>query len=203
MTKQGKIRGEVKEVARSCSICSHPRVSEIDSALLGKTAYRTVAKYFDASESSVYRHAREHLPVGPTRRAPAPAHAPVDGVAQAGSAETSHPNKPSASATHGQGRVDLLGYMVRIQKRTLGILESARTAGRHETALKAVRESRGNIEVIARLLQDGGDALDLRKLNAVELSLLLRASLGELSVRERQTVLLEAPELVDFALDQS
>lgn len=91
--------------------------------------------------------------------------------------------------------------MVRIQKRTLGILESAPAAGRHETALKAIRETRGNIELLQALLEEGGNTLDLCKLSTADLSALLQASVGELSARDRKTLLLEAPELADLAPD--
>jgi hypothetical protein len=82
-------------------------------------------------------------------------------------------------------------------------------AGRHETALKAIRESRGNIELISKLegfLKDGSDdpvnVLDLCKLSGEDLGVLLRASLGELSSRDRQALLVQAPELAEFAPDQ-
>jgi hypothetical protein len=93
--------------------------------------------------------------------------------------------------------------MRRIQKSTLAILESARMAGRHETALKAIRETRGNIELIAKLegVGSAGDTIDLCKLSAEELKSLLRASLGEFSARDRKTLLLEAPELADLVSD--
>ena len=57
-------------MARACSICSHLRVAEIDAALLKSVAYRSVAKLFGASKSSVYRHSKEHLPVAQSRDVP-------------------------------------------------------------------------------------------------------------------------------------
>jgi hypothetical protein len=102
--------------------------------------------------------------------------------------------------------VDLLDYMVRIQKGTLTILENARAAGRHETALKAIRETRGNIELIAKLgarFADGGNTLDLRTFAARDLRMLLRESVGELSARDRAALLLEAPELSNLVLDET
>jgi hypothetical protein len=49
-------------MARTCTVCSHPRVSEINQALLGNEAYRIIAKRFGASASAMYRHQQEHLP---------------------------------------------------------------------------------------------------------------------------------------------
>lgn len=71
--------------------------------------------------------------------------------------------------------------MVRVQERTLGILEGATAVGRHETALRAIREARGNLEFIAKLeglLKEQDEIpnmLDLCKLSAEDLGMLLRA----------------------------
>jgi len=95
--------------------------------------------------------------------------------------------------------------MARIQQGTLAILESAKAAGRDETALRAVRESRGNLELMAKFeaqLGDGLNPLDLRKLTAEDLRFLLRESLGELSARDRKTLLLDAPDLAELMPDQ-
>ena len=47
---------------RTCTVCIHKQLSEINAALLRNEAYRSVAKRFGASESAVYRHQQEHLP---------------------------------------------------------------------------------------------------------------------------------------------
>jgi hypothetical protein len=180
-------------VARPCSICEHPRISEIDAALLADVAYRRVAKQFEASESSIYRHSKEHLPLPPTICAVEPSSASRSGPVEG-------PSAPEDVASI-NSRVDLVGYMVRTQRRTLDILEKASAAGRHETALKAIRETRGNIELISRLvvLPDAGrNRLDLNKLSQDELSVLIRASMAELSARDRETLLLERPEMAAF-----
>jgi hypothetical protein len=177
-------------VARPCSICSHPRVSEIDAALMASTAYRRVAKQFEASESSVYRHSREHLPVAGR----ATSNGPTEPKAEDG-VQSCQSESPLARCIKSG---DLLGDMVRLQTRTLGILESASAAGRHETALKAIRETRQNIELIAeleRLRGEGRGTLDLRHLRPEQIAVLLRAMLGELPERDREELLLEAPEL--------
>jgi hypothetical protein len=49
-------------MSRTCTVCSHPKVSEINEALLGSEAYRSIAKRFGASASAMYRHQQEHLP---------------------------------------------------------------------------------------------------------------------------------------------
>ena len=179
-------------MSRACSICRHPRVSEIDAALSEGTAYRRVAKQFEASAPSVYRHAREHLPIGSASGAVAPESEASDVTAEAGVIAT--PHSDGARAPVGKRSVDLLDYMLRVQERTFSILESARAAGRHETGLKAIRESRENLALISKLQgQPGTDMLDLMKLSAEDLAVLIRASLGELSARDRKELLLESP----------
>lgn len=49
-------------MSRTCTVCNNPRVSEINEALLGNEAYRSIAKRFGASASAMYRHQQEHLP---------------------------------------------------------------------------------------------------------------------------------------------
>jgi hypothetical protein len=184
------MRGEVVNVARSCTICSHPRVSEIDAALMGNVAYRRVAKQFEASAPSVYRHNREHLPVA------------SDVTGNERTKWNSEEQEQSAVFPVAiSGRIttgDILGYLVRLQKRTLRILESASTAGRHETALKAIRESRGNIELIAeleRLRSESGGILDLPHIKPEQIAVILRATLDQLPEREREELLLETTDL--------
>jgi transposase len=47
---------------RRCTVCDHPERNGIDQALVTGAPYRSVAKRFGLSESSVYRHKTEHLP---------------------------------------------------------------------------------------------------------------------------------------------
>jgi hypothetical protein len=44
----------------ACVVCSHPKRTEIDEALL-ETSHRKVAKRFETSESAMYRH-KKHVP---------------------------------------------------------------------------------------------------------------------------------------------
>ena len=48
---------------RRCTVCDHPQRHGIDEALVSGGSYRSVAKRFGLSESAVYRHKTEHLPV--------------------------------------------------------------------------------------------------------------------------------------------
>jgi BMFP domain-containing protein YqiC len=88
--------------------------------------------------------------------------------------------------------------MVQAQRETLGILETANSSGRHEVALKAIREVRENAQVIAKLqAQSEGtlNSLDLCRLSPEEFNFLLRNMLGGLPTREREQILLSTPDL--------
>lgn len=53
---------------------------------------------------------------------------------------------------------DLLGQVRDLQARTLSILEAAESTRQYRTALSAIREARGNLELLARLLGELDDS---------------------------------------------
>ena len=53
---------------------------------------------------------------------------------------------------------NLITRINQLQRRTLSILQRADAAGRADVALKAIREARGNMELLARLNQISGEA---------------------------------------------
>jgi hypothetical protein len=48
---------------RSCTVCTHKNRAEINSALLANEPYRSVAKRYGTSDSAMFRHKAEHLPL--------------------------------------------------------------------------------------------------------------------------------------------
>jgi hypothetical protein len=112
-------------VPRVCSICSHEDREEINAALLAGQPYRSIAKRYEASESAVYRHKLEHLPVHLIK---------AQDAAEVARADT------------------LLEQVKSLQARALTILDKAEASGDLRTALSAIREARGNLELLAKLL---------------------------------------------------
>jgi hypothetical protein len=55
-------RKEVFRLAQTCSVCKSKHKMKIDTALINGESYRSIAKRFSFSESSVYRHYKNHLP---------------------------------------------------------------------------------------------------------------------------------------------
>jgi len=173
---------------RFCTICSHPKLAEIDAALLRREAYRSVAKRFGASESAVYRHLKEHLPLKLAEQVNDSAMCAADVLELTGfdcapsfsngllatkpkrndytELTENNQNVPvaqldAAIIRKGVDGGQLVNHLGELHTSILAILHDASAAGRPETALKAVREARGNVELAARLsglLKDGGEA---------------------------------------------
>ena len=111
---------------RTCTVCTHAQRRAIDRALVLQIPFRNIAPQFDLSPDAVYRHGREHLPAL---------------LAKAQEAE-------DAAAAD-----DLLAQLRALQSTTLTLLEKAESAGKLGTAIMAVREARGNLELLAKLTQ--------------------------------------------------
>jgi hypothetical protein len=109
---------------RRCTVCDHPKRHSIDEALVTGAPYRSVAKRFELSESAIYRHKTEHLPAHLLKAREA------EEVAQAD---------------------ELLDQVRYLQGRALEILERAEKAGDLRTALAAISQARGNLELLGKL----------------------------------------------------
>ena len=105
-------------------MCDHPQRHSIDETLVTGAPYRSVAKRLGLSESAVYRHKTEHLPARLLKAKK------VEELAQAD---------------------DLLEQVRHLQARALDILECAEEAGDLRTALAAISQARGNLELLGKL----------------------------------------------------
>jgi hypothetical protein len=117
-------------VPRSCTVCEHPAREEIDRALVGGASNRSAASLYDVSEAAVRRHKANHLP------------------AKLVMAEQ------AAEVTEAS---NLLAQVQDLQGRALAILDKAEGTGDLRTALSAIREARGNLELLAKLLGELDD----------------------------------------------
>ena len=93
---------------RTCTICSHSDLAEIDRVLVAGESFRRIAARFGSSASSLRRHKAEHLP---------------EALAQASAA---------AEVIRGD---DLLQQTRDLQAKALEILEKAEQGGDLRTAL--------------------------------------------------------------------
>jgi len=111
-------------MGRTCATCVHPAHEAIDKALLAGEPYRSVAKRYEASPPSVYRHWQDHLPAALVKA------------------------REAGEIAHGD---DLLTQLRDLQGKALGILAQAEKAADLRTALMAVREVRGTLELVGKV----------------------------------------------------
>jgi hypothetical protein len=113
-------------VPRSCTVCVHAKREEIDRALVeGVSAAEISGRYRTVGERAVRRHRSNHLPAKLVM---------AEKAAQVAEAD------------------DLLEQVGDLQRRALAILDKAEEVGELKTALSAIREARGNLELLAKLL---------------------------------------------------
>lgn len=113
-------------MTRVCTVCNHPERGEIDSALVAaSSSLRNIAERYGISATALHRHKKAHLPAALVKA------------------------KAAEEVTDAD---DLLAEVQRLQTITLGILGRAAQSGDLRTALGAIREARGNLELQARMV---------------------------------------------------
>jgi hypothetical protein len=119
---------------RICTIYTHDDAHAINVALVHRDAYRHTASRYEVSTGALQRHAHEHLPELLMRARDA-----VE-VAEADS---------------------LLDRVESFYKRIEAILEAAESNSEWGTALQAIKECRGNLELLGRVTKELQDAPSL------------------------------------------
>ena len=109
---------------RRCAVCSHPDKEAIDEGLVGGIAFPALVAKYRVSKDSLSRHKANHLPATLVK---------------------------AEEAKEASRADDLLGQVRALQGKTLGILLRAEGAGDLRTVLGAIREARGNVELLAKL----------------------------------------------------
>jgi hypothetical protein len=113
-------------------VCAHPEREAIDRALVqGSPAPRVAAIYRELSDDAVRRHREAHISARLTSAQDVRSMLEAD---------------------------DLLGQVRMLQRQALGVLAKASDAGDLRTALGAIREARGNLELLAKLLGELNEA---------------------------------------------
>jgi hypothetical protein len=118
-------------MARVCTVCAHPDAVLVNEAIIGigengKQSNRAITRQYDLSKDAVRRH-REHIPEMLAYAARA------EEVAEADS---------------------LLDRFEALHRRTLAILEATEETQEHRIALAAIREARGNLELIGEVTKE-------------------------------------------------
>src|SRR5262245_12685770 len=110
---------------RACTVCASPEREEIDRDLVASVPFRHTATRYGVSTGALQRHRRDHLPAHLAR------------AKEAGEAT-------SASA--------ILAEVHSLYGNALAILGQAERERDGRLALAAIREVRGTLELLARLL---------------------------------------------------
>lgn len=149
-----------------CSICAHAERTAIELAVANRVPLRTIADQHGVSKSAIIRH-RDHCGA-------------LAGVVDA------------VQRTDQTRRETVQARMEALQQRTMRLLRSAEAAGELRTALGAIREARGNLELLAKLTGE----LDERP----QVNILLHPDW--LALRERLLVALQVhPAALEAVID--
>ena len=109
---------------QQCTVCVHPRVEDINKALVGGEPLRNIAERFGRSATSLHRHKKQHLPVTLMKAQGARELALADSLL-----------------------VEVKGLAVRAKS----ILAVAEEGGNLALALKAIRECKSVLELVAKI----------------------------------------------------
>jgi hypothetical protein len=116
-----------RTMPRSCTVCTHDERDSIEDAFIAGVPKRRIASHYGVNERAVRHHLRKHLPAL---------------LALARDAERA-------------ARADsLLDRVEALQSRTLAILEATEETQDHRIALAAIREARGNLELIGEVTKE-------------------------------------------------
>jgi hypothetical protein len=117
---------------RSCPICDHEDLDEINAALASNERIRTIAERWSVRKTALMRHRNEHLPYS---------------AIEAKEAETKEAEEDAPGD-------DLLDQVRDLQERALATLEEAEEAEELNAALRAIREVKGNLELMTDPLNE-------------------------------------------------
>src|SRR5215212_3341167 len=122
---------------RSCPICDHEDLDEINAALASNERIRTIAERWSVRKTALMRHRNEHLPYSAIEAKEAEAN-----EAEAKEAEEDAPGD------------DLLDQVRDLQERALATLEEAEEAEELNAALRAIREVKSDLELMTDPLNE-------------------------------------------------
>ena len=121
---------------RSCSVCDHEALAEINRALAASEPLRNIASRWAVSKMDLIRHRNYHLRVSAIM------------------------GQEGEKVTHSN---DLLDQIRDLQARTQSILDRAGEAEELSVALRGIREARHNMKLLANLLRERTDASRRRR----------------------------------------
>src|SRR5215208_3493408 len=127
---------------RSCPICDHEDLDEINAALASNERIRTIAERWSVRKTALMRHRNEHLAYSAIEAKEAEA---KEAEAKEAEAEEAEDDAPAD---------ELLDQVRDLQERALATLEEAEEAEELNAALRAIREVKGNLELMMNPLNE-------------------------------------------------
>src|ERR687889_1576443 len=122
---------------RSCPVCDHEDLDEINAALASNERIRTIAERWSVRKTALMRHRNEHLPYSAIEAK----------EAEAKEAETKEAEEDALGD-------DLLDQVRDLQERALATLEEAEEAEELNAALRAIREVKSDLELMTDPLNE-------------------------------------------------
>ncbi|MGV8123968.1 MAG: hypothetical protein AB2L14_29815 [Candidatus Xenobiia bacterium LiM19] len=142
-------------MARRCTICDHTKRDEIDQALINNETLREIARKYETSDKALFRHKQKHIPELLSKS--------QEMKEQKAALITEAVQEKEAQET---GQADsLLTQLKELMTRTERIFTKADEAGDLRTALQAIKESRGNLELMGKLLGELQDGVTINLYN--------------------------------------
>jgi len=132
---------------RSCPICDHEDLDEINAALASNERIRTIAERWSVRKTALMRHRNEHLPYSAIEAKEAEAKEAEAKEAEAKEAETKEAEEDALGD-------DLLDQVRDLQERALATLEEAEEAEELNAALRAIREVKSDLELMTDPLNE-------------------------------------------------
>jgi hypothetical protein len=126
---------------RHCTVCNHPQRDSIEELLLKGDSIRVIAGQFSLSYSSLQRHMSEHI------------------------SEIMIQAKEAKEVTQAD---TLLDQVKHLQNKALNILSKAEAAKDYRAATGAIKEARGCLELLAKLLGELNEGQTVNVLIAPE-----------------------------------
>jgi len=135
-------------MSRRCTICDHADRAAIDEALINNGPYRTITDRYGISKTALIRHKQSHIPelLSKSQEIQSQKAAALVEIVE---------EKEAQEAGQADG---LVSQLKELMARTERIFSKAEESGDLRTALSAVKEGRGNLELLGKLLgelQDG------------------------------------------------
>jgi hypothetical protein len=132
---------------RSCPVCDHEDLDEINAALASNERIRTIAERWSVRKTALMRHRNEHLPFSAIEAKEAEAKEAEAKEAEAKEAEAKEAEEDAPAD-------DLLDQVRELQERALATLEEAEEAEDLNAALRAIRGVKGTLELMKKPLNE-------------------------------------------------